>query len=342
MRTELDILDRCVERVRQLPFVRKATVLGDTRGWLRRADAVLKLVTPDVTEEFVVEVKRTHLTRAVVDGVLAQAARHAPKPWILFAPHVGRPLARYLGEQGANFVDVAGNCRLRVGSRYLAAIEGRPEETRPLEARGAAVPGHQVLFALLVRTELADAPVRTLAVAAGVGHATAAGRMARLTKDGLVHRTEEGRRLTEPRRLLDMWLKGYETLVRPRLLAGRYRTDDADPITLERRIERALDDKMRWAFGGGAAANRLTGYYRGTDTVVHVEQPATAARALRALRADDGPLILLGAPGPLAFEGAAPRTVAPLLVYTELLLAGDRRARDAAGEILQKFLGHLA
>lgn len=74
-----------------------------------------------------------------------------------------------------------------------------------------------------------------------------------------------------------------------------------------------------------------------------MQQPGfDVAIRLRALRADDGPLILVRAPGPLAFKGAKPRTVAPLLVYTELLFAGDKRAREAAGEIERKYLGHLA
>ena len=135
----------------------------------------------------------------------------------------------------------------------------------------------------------------------------------------------------------------YETLVRPKLLIGRYRAQETDPEALEHRIERTLDDKVTWAFGGDAAAHRLTGYYRGENTVVHVQRPGfDIAKALHALQADDGPLILLGVPGPLAFEGPKPRTVAPLLVYTELLFAGDKRARDAAGEIQRKYLGNLA
>jgi hypothetical protein len=170
-------------------------------------------------------------------------------------------------------------------------------------------------------------PVRALAEAAGVAVATAADRIARLRKEGLIREAAHERRLAEPRRLLDLWIKGYETQVRPKLLIGRYRAQETDPEALERLIEETLDEKAIWAFGGGAAAHRLTHYYRGPDTVVHVQHPDfDVAKRLRALRADDGPLILLRAPGPIAFEGAAPRTVAPLLVYTELLFAGDKRA----------------
>ena len=303
----------------------------------------MRIVTPNVTEEFAIEAKRTHLTRTIVEGVLARAARARPKrPWILFAPHVGRPLARYLDEQGANFVDLAGNCRLQIGLRHIAKIEGRPPERRPQQGRGIGAPGMQILFALLVQPDLLNAPVRVLGKTAGVAPATAAARIAHLRRAGLIHETEGKRRLTVPHRLLDLWINGYETLVRPKLLIGRYRAQEKDPEALERRIEQALDTKMTWAFGGGAAAHRLTGYYRGEDTVVHVHAPGfDPAKALRALRAEDGPLTVLGAPGPLAFEGVKPRTVAPLLVYTELLFAGDKRARDAAGEIRRKYLENL-
>lgn len=337
-----DLLQRCVERLRELPFVHEAVLVRDTGGPEPLPDGRLRVVTPNATEDFVIEAKRTHLTRTIVDGVLVQASRRGTRPWILLAPHVGRPLAKYLGQQGVNFVDRAGNCRLQIGRQHFAEIEGRPPERRPWHGRGVGVPGHQVLLALLVRPDLLNAPVRTLAEAAGVAPATAADRIARLREEGLVQEADHRRRLAEPRRLLDLWLKGYETLVRPRLLIGRYRAQEADPEALERRIEDTLDDTVTWALGGGAAAHRLIGYYRGPDTVVHVQSSdVDVAKRLRALRADEGPLILLRAPGPIAFEGAEPRTVTPLLVYTELLFAGDKRAREAADEIRRKYLEHL-
>lgn len=306
-------------------------------------DGAVQIVTPGATEEFVVEAKRTHLTQTIVDGALAQAARFKPRPWILFALHVGRPLAKYLDEQGVNFVDLAGNCRLQVGRQHIAKIEGHPPEHRPRQGRGVGAPGLQITFALLVRPLLLNAPVRTLAKAAGVGTATAADRIAQLRKEGLVHAADRERRLTEPRRLLDLWLKGYETLVRPKLLIGRYRAAETDPGALERLVEATLGGKTLWGFGGGAAAYRLTGYYRGHDTVIHLQPPDfDVAKKLRALRADDGPLILLRAPGPIAFEGAKRHTVAPLLVYAELLFAGDKRAREGAAEIERKYLQEIS
>lgn len=338
-RPEGDLVLGCVDRLRELPFVDEAIFVREAEAGNVRADGLLRVVTPGAKEEFVVEAKRTHLTRTIVDGVLAQAVRFEPRPWILFAPHVGRPLAKYLDEQGANFVDLAGNCRLQVGRRHVAKIEGRPPVRQTRQGRGVGAPGLRINFALLVQPLLLNGPLRALAQAAGVGTATAADRIAQLQREGLVHATGRGRALTEPRRLLDFWLKGYETLVRPRLLIGRYRAQETDPEALERLVQTTLDDKTPWGFGGGAAAHRLTGYYRGPDTVVHLEPPDfDVAKKMRVLRADDGPLVLLRAPGPIAFEGAKQHTVAPLLVYTELLVAGDKRAREAAVEIQRKYL----
>ena len=342
MPTEEGLIRRCLERLRELPFVDKVLLLPTGEQDARARDGRIRIVTPFTTREFDLEVKRTHLTRVTVDGVLAQAARGGRRPWILFAPHVGRPLGQYLKGQGVNYVDVAGNCRLQIDRRHMALIEGRPAERAAGQGRGIGAPGFRILFALLVKPGLLNAPLRQLAEAAGVATATAANRIAQLRKDGLVDQRGDVKALTRPRRMLELWLKGYETFVRPKLLIGRFRTQEQDPRAIEHLVEQALGRATMWAFGAGAAADRMTGYYRGPETVVHVQHPnIDVAKRLHALRAEDGPLILIQAPGPVAFEGVVPRTVAPLLVYTELILAGDKRARDAAIEIQGKYLGAI-
>ncbi|HYV84345.1 MAG TPA: type IV toxin-antitoxin system AbiEi family antitoxin [Patescibacteria group bacterium] len=339
MLIEEGLVRHCLERLRDLPFVDKALLLPGSEPDARGRDGRIRIITPFTTREFDLEVKRTHLTRGTVDGVLAQAARRGQRPWILFAPHVGRPLGQYLNEQRVNYVDVAGNCRLQIDRRHMALIEGRPPERAAGQGRGIGAPGFRILFALLVKPGLLDAPVRQVAEAAGVATATAANRLTQLRKDGLVDQRPNVRVLTAPRRMLDLWLKGYETLVRPKLLIGRFRTEEQNPRATEHLVEKALRRDTKWAFGAGAAAHRMTGYYRGPETVVHVQHAnIDVAKRLHALRAEDGPLTLIQAPGPVAFESVVPHTVAPLLVYTELILAGDKRAREAATEIERKYL----
>jgi hypothetical protein len=64
-------------------------------------------------------------------------------------------------------------------------------------------------------------------------------------------------------------------------------------------------------------------------------------RQLHVLPAKDGPIVVLGIPGLLGLQGPAPHIAHPLLVYTELLVEGDERAREAAEEIRSRYLGHI-
>jgi hypothetical protein len=61
-------------------------------------------------------------------------------------------------------------------------------------------------------------------------------------------------------------------------------------------------------------------------------------KRLRALPANDGPFIIYRTPSKVAFEGIAPRTVPPLLVFAELMATGDSRARETAKEIREHYL----
>jgi len=325
--------------LRALPFV-EGIAMGrlEVRKAEFQADALLRLRTPRGEHELLVEIKRTHLTHALVDGLLARVRTHERGRWVLFAPYVGPEIGQYLRKNSVNYLDAAGNCFLVIGKDYLALIEGkRPERQAPPE-RGVRAAGHQVLFAILARPDLLDAPVRVLAEAAGVGKTAAAEMLTRLEAEGLVGADREGRRLLQPRLVLDRWLAGYTAQVRPRLLLGRFRTNDPDPEALENRIENELGDAVAWAWGGGAAAMRLTRHYRGPETVLHLGEPLpNIGRRLKAIPTTGGPLIILGVPGRVAFEGAKPRTVHPLLVYTELLAAGHERAREAAEEVWNRY-----
>ena len=338
-----DAFEPYLARIREIPFVRTATVRGpDVRTRHRRLDGIVVVKTPDDMHELPVELKRTYLTYATADGVLAQMRAITPKPWILFAPYIPRPLGRHLAEHDANYMDLAGNCRLVLGHRYVAHVEGRTRERAAEERRGLRVPGYQVLFALLAEPELLNTTVRRLADAAGTGKTAAAETVRRLQDENLIGEVKGRRFILEAKVLLERWIAGYATHVRPRLLIGTYRTADRDPEALERHLEETLGDKLTWGFGGGAAAARLARYYRGERTVVHLENaPLDLQKRLRAQRVDDGPLVLLRAPGQIAFDGVKPRTVHPLLIYTELLVTDDPRAREAANEVWERHLGHL-
>jgi hypothetical protein len=98
-----------------------------------------------------------------------------------------------------------------------------------------------------------------------------------------------------------------------------------------------LDGRAR-GLSGGAACDRLTGHFRGDDTLVYVaEWPGSAlATKLRLLPDPTVSVSFARAPGPLAFESPQPHTVHPLLAYVDLLASPDERAREGASEIYDR------
>ncbi len=336
-------LEAYLEHIRQLPFVKGASVRELGQLILQgpgsyKPDAVLEVKTSQGTREFLVELKKSHLTYALADGLIALGNRADRQPLILFARSVPRKIGRYLGEHGINYVDQAGNCRFQIGADFMAVIEGQPPIKIPGTGRGIAIPGYRVLFTILAEPELLNAPVRTLAEAAAVSKTTAAETIGRLVTDGLVSPIQGQRRILDPKILLDRWVVGYETM-RPRLNMGRFKTQDADPAALEERLERELGESLVWAWGGGSAAMRITKHYHGEETVLHICEPGNdLPRRLRALPSIDGPLIIQRTPNKSAFSGVAPRTVNPLLIFAELMASMNPRAREAALEIREAYI----
>lgn len=333
-------LEPYLAQLRKLPFVKGVEAELEVRGANRiHGDALVRLRTPRGERTLWAEVKRTNITRPLVDALLARTPMDIRTKWVLFAPYIGAETGRHLKENGVNYVDAVGNCFLAIKQDYIATVEGkRPAKKTPLE-RGIRGPGHQILFAVLARPELLNAPVRILAGAAGVGKTAAAEMVKRLEEEGLVGADRERRRLLRVQTVLDRWLAGYTATVRPQLVMGRFHTNDRGAEVREDRIEREIGETTTWAWGGGTAAMRLTGYYHGPNTVLHLEHPLPdLGKRLKAIPAEDGPLIVLGVPGRVAFEGAKPRTVHPLLVYAELLATGNERAREAAQEVWSRYL----
>lgn len=200
-------------------------------------------------------------------------------------------------------------------------------------------PGFRLVFALLAEPGLVNATVREMARASGVSLGTASNVLHRLEHDRIVVRTKSKRHIVRRDDLVERWIAGYAETLRPQLFAGCFQTPDQDPPSLEERVAGILGPKGTWAWGGAAAAYRLTKHYRSDETVLHVQTASgDLPKRLKALPHRDGRLILLGVPGQLAFRGKLPHTVHPLLIYTELILTGSDRAREAASELRERFL----
>lgn len=328
-----------VEHLERLPFVREVAVVAAPGTLDRGVDGHVRLTTPTRTFTLPFELKRTHLTRELA-GRMAHLAKEHPG-LLVMAPAIGRDLADAFARDRINFVDLAGNCFVQLDERYVARIQGQRAVTRPPEEKVLRAPAYRVLFALVADPALVGATARALAEAAGgVSPQTANDVRAKLVAGGVVLKAQGGMRWAPGRRkeALDIFLIGFPALM-PNFLIGRFRAKQRTPEALEADLAPRLAVLGEWRWGGGAAAQRLTGLYRGDRTIVYLREPdAEAIRALPLIADPAGELTLTRAPGPLAFEGRTPDTVHPLLVYADLMAEGHDRAREAAAEIYERFI----
>jgi hypothetical protein len=328
--------------LRGLPFVDAAKVRSrrppaeQHREW----HGQLELKTPTGRVELWIEAKGR--VNAPVEATILELARRVPpRDWILFCGELPPNSARRLAEAGVSYIDQAGNCHVTVGRQYIAHVEGRKPEHRPSMGRGRPGRTEYVLLALfLTHPVAARMKLRELHELTGVSQSSLSYGMNALKRRGLLRGTGAQRTLVLPE-AIDRWIVGYADVLRPALAPRRFTFADASPQEFEARAERVLSDAgIKHAWTGGAAAHRLTRYWHGETTTLHVDAPiAKVASLLRIVPKEDGPLVVLGSLAPFLYDHGPVPHVAPLpLVYAELLALGDERARDAARRLREERL----
>lgn len=275
---------------------------------------------------------------------LRQADETAGRTALLVAGHVTAPAAERLRLLGRHFIDTAGNAWLEGPGLYVW-VEGRrpPEEPAARrEGRAFTPAGLKTVFALLCDPELAAAPLRRLAAAAGVALGALPGIMADLQRRGDLAVEGRNRRLIGTKRLLDEWALAYARTLRPRTLAQTLAAPAADDWE---RWNLAADG-ARW--GGEPAARLLVRHLTPGMLTIWAAKPPARLIVERRLTAPapgvrDG-IIEIRTPFWSAAAGAAaPRrdVVPPVLVYADLLATGDARCLETARLVHEKHLARL-
>jgi hypothetical protein len=335
-----DDLAPYLQHIRALPFVRSVRLnRGRNTPSKRTGDYRLTIRTDQSSHDFQVELKKSHVSPAIVHRLIDYT--RGPKKWLLLAPAVSKPLGDTLEESGLNFVDRAGNCYFDLAGKHVARVQGRRAQASVSAEKALRAPAYRALFALIAEPKLAASSVRALAEAAGVSRQAALDMRHRLVGLDILFAGGSSFAWT-PRggaKALDLFISGYATTLRPHLLHGRYRTRAENPDQVEHDIEIGLRPWDGALWGGGVAAMRMTGYYRGERTVLHVaDKRIDLLKRINAVADSQGPLHLVSFPGPLGRSGTTPEIAHPLLVYAELMIEGGERAHEAAQQIQERWL----
>jgi hypothetical protein len=352
MKTERDTLEICLANLRALQAIKHIDLKERETRLPPGADAKLVLRTIAGQLAYVVEVKRT-VPPAGLEHLLQQLERYGQgtktRP-LLLTDYISPKLAERLIGAGVNFADTAGNVYLNWPGKLHIQIQGK-KPTQIAEAKSERLTqpsGLRILYALLTQPGENWGTYRDIAKAAGVALGSIALVMRGLKEKGYL--IEEGRdewRLTQKRKLLDLWVEGYAARLRPHLLIGRYQPSDAHLEQTLRVIGSELEErKFSWALTGGFAADIMTHHFRGEQLSFFTQEwSLDLTRRLKWLPSDRGPVSVLRKFSPLVafnLETRRSEPVAhPLLVYAELIFQGRERELETAKIVYDKFLSLL-
>lgn len=329
--TETQLLDTVLAEAAK--FGVTATVeQRDIRIGDRRVDAYVRIGRDRKTRVYAVEVKKG-LRPATLGAVLHQI-EHAGKPPLLVTDYVTPPLAEKLRARNIAFLDAAGNAFLDQPPVYVWIKGERPLQTpgtNKVKGRAFQASGLKVLFALLCNPDWVAEPYREIARLARVAHGTVGWVMADLPTLGFIAEINGERRLLRPALLLKHWAEAYARTLRPKLILGRFRTDQAQWWA------KAKPAKYELAFGGEVAAERLTQALRPETVTLYGERADPRLLIDYKLQKDpDGPVEILQRFWDFPTEN---KDLTPdPLIYADLLNIGDARCLEAADLIYEKIV----
>lgn len=340
-KTETALIDRATRGLEDLGL--KIVALKQPRDVAGlRADAWLRIGKGKEATDYLVEAKRA-VAPATLGAVVAQLrdqAAVAGRPALLVTDYLTLPVAQKLRAQQQQFADAAGNAYLEAPGLLVYVVGQRPPPI-PRErklGRTFTVNGLKVLFVLLCEPELAAAPHRTIAAAAGVALGAIPAVLKDLQDAGHLLVAGKNRRLNATKRLLDEWALAYARRLRHKTkvatcngpnLAG-WKDWNIDP------------QQVRW--GGEPAGHLLVRHLRPGVLTLYAERlPAKLIIEQRLVREDPRqPHLYLELRTPfwgktLKMDVEA-NTVPPVLVYADLLATGDGRCIETAQMVYDDYL----
>lgn len=340
---EAQLLEEAIQAVRRETGLNFRILQHEAPAGQRQVDALLRLEPAGINLH--AEVKKW--AQHVNFGALLQQMRALPEPALLVADYVNPKMAGRLRDAGIAFIDTAGNAYLQqeqvhvhlIGNKQPAhRLPGKKTANRAFEPKGL-----QLLFILLTRPELLDAPYREIARAAGVAVGTVGWVMNALKAGNHLHDKGRagGRVLLNRARLVERWVEAWPLKLKPRLTLGHFVADD--PRWWQGFDLQVLDG----CWGGEIAAEKYTRYLKPRDVTVYID-PARRGELLAKARLrvvaewdDTKPNVFIYEKFWRTETIAPPfeRDLAhPLIVYADLVAAGDPRTLETAAQLKEQYL----
>jgi len=329
-------------------------VLSDMIGLQVTLSTIQRQRKEDVTTVVIKQGKRKWKARVEVKPYLTNQslgaaistitdAKHQYGEAVLVAPYISSAQADKLREHDVEFFDTAGNAFFRRDGLYVF-VTGRKnydQQTAATKERARAFnqTGLRLIFALLSEPGLESETYRTLARKAGISLGAVNWVMRDLQRFGyLADYGARGRQLTNKKELLKRWVAAYPEQLRPKLLIGRFSTDEGTEWWQNVKLPK---DEAFW--GGEVGAALITKYLRPQTITLYTETSLATLQAKYRLRhTTGGEVEMLQKFWKFDEWNAKASDVAPpLLIYADLLMTADERNLETAELVYEQYLTRL-
>jgi hypothetical protein len=342
MNKEQELLWRALEALHKTTGIaaKIVEVEGITHGF--RWDARIEIEINRQVYKYIAEIKNVDRF-AMIEQIKNQLATQTDQP-LLVVQRITTGVAEKCREIGLQFIDTIGNVYLQRPGLFVFVKGQRPKEGEHFlldqqNAQRAATPTNlRVVFALLCKPELLNAPYREINEVAGV----ALGAVGWVFTDLNIRNYTVGgkgeRVLLEHQRLLQEWVTNFPIKLRQKLNPRRFHA----PIPDWWKNINVTKYGAQW--GGEVAAEKMTRYLKPQDLTIYfhkknAQQNLAKMVVENRLRADPrGEIEVLDAFWNFEDEKDLPETVPPLLIYADLLATLDPRNIETAQMIYDKYL----
>lgn len=344
---EQAILDLALEALKKATGIHGQVIeQGPRNGQEHRVEAIVEIEANGQRYPYAIQIKRVDRF-AILRDIKYQCALYGQDtPPLLVAPRITTETAEQCRELDLQFIDATGNAYLRGPGLFVLVKGQRPIERDELlligpEGKRAGTATHlRVIFALLCKPKLLNAPYRNIVQIAGVALGTIGWVFFDLTGRGFIAggKRKGDRVMLERRKLIEEWITNYPIKLRPKLNPRRFKAPKPD-------WWKELDITQYGAqWGTEVAAEKLTGYLRPNTVTIYLhkdkgQRNLTKFVAKNRLRPDvNGDIEILDAFWNFDDEQPMAQTVPPLLAYADLMATLDPRNIEAAKLIHEQYL----
>lgn len=313
-----EILQTAVEKINDLPEVH-CEIRGE-EILLRSGQAEVKLHA---------EVK----TKIVPAQILRlRELRNQIPPFIAIAHYITPEAKALLKKEDIPYADTAGNIFIRAKGIYIFVETGKAHRGKiESQERAFSKAGLKVVYQFLVAPGYINQPYRFIGEKAKVTIATVGKVIHGLLHERYILQADDRHyRIHDMEKLLQRWVTGYNTTLKPKLRKRKYRW-------VSNRVDwRSIELPANTFWGGAAAAEKLTGYLIADKLVIYTGKNFNeVAQELKMVPDKDGTVELIEAFWECQESG---ETVHPVLVYADLIESADPRYVETAAGIYKNYV----